>query len=194
MSRPYPSKHDNAQHLSSCAQLRSHSGACILMDRHWVQPLAKRAPHPEELDMLASWGWYVTGSPAVKTGLFVTAKGCPTGQQTPQNTTAQHYTYTDTLTAISTLPAAYTKPHTTFSIGLGPQKQRYKNRPKCAETRRRVWTNPCLDKGQGGGGGLAQSLSIRLFAFGGAYWPLATVHSDPLCVQTCFGCVNGAPG
>ena len=27
---------------------------------------------------------------------------------------------------------------------------------------------------------LAQGLSIRLFACGGAYWPLATAHSDPL--------------
>ena len=45
-----------------------------------------------------------------------------------------------------------------------------------------------------GGGGLAQGLGIRLFAFGGAYWPLATAHSDPLWVRTCFGCVNGAPG
>ena len=45
-----------------------------------------------------------------------------------------------------------------------------------------------------GGGGVAQSLGIRLFAFGGAYWPLATAHSGPLWVRTCFGCVNGAPG
>ena len=49
-------------------------------------------------------------------------------------------------------------------------------------------------KTQGFGGGLAQGLGIRLFAFGGAYWPLATAHSDPLWVRTCFGCVNGAPG
>ena len=48
--------------------------------------------------------------------------------------------------------------------------------------------------GSGRGGGLAQGLGIRLFAFGGAYWPLATAHSDPLWAQTCFGCVNGAPG
>ena len=27
---------------------------------------------------------------------------------------------------------------------------------------------------------MAQGLAIRLFAFGGAYWPLATAHSDPL--------------
>ena len=45
-----------------------------------------------------------------------------------------------------------------------------------------------------GGGGLAQGLGIRLFAFGGAYWPLATAHSDPLWARTCFGCVKGAPG
>ena len=45
-----------------------------------------------------------------------------------------------------------------------------------------------------GGGGLAQGLGIKLFAFGGAYWPLATAHSDPLWARTCFGCVNGAPG
>ena len=46
----------------------------------------------------------------------------------------------------------------------------------------------------GGAGGLAQGLGIRLFAFGGAYWPLATAHSDPLWARTCFGCVTGAPG
>ena len=45
-----------------------------------------------------------------------------------------------------------------------------------------------------GGGWLAQGLGIGLFAFGGAYWPLATAHPDPLWVRTCFGCVNGAPG
>ena len=45
-----------------------------------------------------------------------------------------------------------------------------------------------------GGGGVAQGLGIRLFAFGGAYWPLATAHSDPLWVRTCFDWVNGAPG
>ena len=38
-----------------------------------------------------------------------------------------------------------------------------------------------------GGGGLAQGLGIRLFAFGGAYWPLATAHSDPLWARTCRG-------
>ena len=64
---------------------------------------------------------------------------------------------------------------------------------------RRLWRHgllgqapPRLCKG-GGGGMLAQGLGIRLFAFGGAYWPLATAHSDPLWVRTCFGCVNGAP-
>ena len=41
------------------------------------------------------------------------------------------------------------------------------------------------------GGGLAQGLGIRLFAFGGDHWPLATAHSDPLWVRTCFGCVRG---
>ena len=39
--------------------------------------------------------------------------------------------------------------------------------------------------------GLAQGLGIRLFAFGGAYWPLAPAHSDPPWVRTCFGCVGG---
>ena len=43
-----------------------------------------------------------------------------------------------------------------------------------------------------GGGGGGVGLGIRLFAFGGAYWPLATAHSDPLWVRTCLGCVNGA--
>ena len=47
---------------------------------------------------------------------------------------------------------------------------------------------------EGGGGGLAQGLGITLFAFGGAYWPLATAQSDPLWARTCFGCVTGAPG
>ena len=39
--------------------------------------------------------------------------------------------------------------------------------------------------GHGGGGGV---LGVRLFAVGA----LATAHSDPLWVRTCFGCVNGA--
>ena len=47
---------------------------------------------------------------------------------------------------------------------------------------------------RGGGGGLAQGHGFRLFAFGGAYWPLATAPSDPLWDRTCFGCVNGAAG
>ena len=46
----------------------------------------------------------------------------------------------------------------------------------------------------GGGGAWHKGLGIRLFAFGGAHWPLATAHSDPLWARTCFGCVNGAPG
>ena len=50
-----------------------------------------------------------------------------------------------------------------------------------------------VDQGRGGGG-VAQSLGIRLFAFGGTYWPLATAHSDPLWARTCFGCVNGRGG
>ena len=41
-----------------------------------------------------------------------------------------------------------------------------------------------------GRGGVAQGLGIRLFAFGGAHWPLATAHSDPPCARTCFGRVN----
>ena len=49
------------------------------------------------------------------------------------------------------------------------------------------------DRMRGGGGG-AQGLGIYLFDFGGACWPLATAHSDPLWARTCFGCVNGAPG
>ena len=36
----------------------------------------------------------------------------------------------------------------------------------------------------GRGGGLAQGLGIRLFTFGGAYWPFATAHSDSLWVRT----------
>ena len=49
------------------------------------------------------------------------------------------------------------------------------------------------ESGRGGGrGGLAQGLGIRLLAFGGIYWPLATAHSDPLWARTCFGRVNGA--
>ena len=46
-------------------------------------------------------------------------------------------------------------------------------------------------RGAGGGGGLAQGLGIWLVAFGGAYWPLAIAHSDPLWVQICFGCGDG---
>ena len=58
------------------------------------------------------------------------------------------------------------------------------------------WRPGLLLKGGvlGGGGGLARGRGVGLFAFGGAYWPLATAHSDPLWARTCFGCVNGAPG
>ena len=42
-----------------------------------------------------------------------------------------------------------------------------------------------------GRGGLARGHGSGLFAFGGAFWPLALAHSDPLWVRKCFGCVNG---
>ena len=48
ISQPYPSQH-NTKHLSSSAELRYHSFACILIDRHRIEPLANRAPHLEEL-------------------------------------------------------------------------------------------------------------------------------------------------
>ena len=43
---------------------------------------------------------------------------------------------------------------------------------------------------QNGAGGGAPDHSFGLRAFGGAYWALATAHSDPLWVRTCFGCVK----
>ena len=60
-----------------------------------------------------------------------------------------------------------------------------------------VWSRGSVVRGRGGGGlaqGLGIRLFIRLFAFGGACWPLATAHSDPLWARMCFGCVNRAPG
>ena len=45
--------------------------------------------------------------------------------------------------------------------------------------------------GGSGGGGLARGHGVALFAFGGAYWPLALAHSDPLWARTWFGCVRG---
>ena len=50
ISQPYPSKHINTKHLSSSAQLKYHSVACILVDRHRIEPFANLAPHLEELD------------------------------------------------------------------------------------------------------------------------------------------------
>ena len=44
----------------------------------------------------------------------------------------------------------------------------------------------------GGGGGLAQGLSISLFAFGGTFWLFATAQFDPLWAPMRFGCNNGA--
>ena len=64
----------------------------------------------------------------------------------------------------------------------GHRVRRGSERPVCAAQ------NPAVFLG-----GLAQGLGVRLFAFGGAYWPLATAHADPLWARTCFGCVNGAP-
>ena len=51
-----------------------------------------------------------------------------------------------------------------------------------------------LDKEFVGHGGRGVWHKASVFAFGGAYGPLATAHSDPLWARTCFGCVNGAPG
>jgi hypothetical protein len=56
--------------------------ACILIDRHRIEPLANLSPHLEELDMLAFWGWHATGSLALKRDFFVTTKQCPTSIQT----------------------------------------------------------------------------------------------------------------
>ena len=42
------------------------------------------------------------------------------------------------------------------------------------------------------GGWVARGHGVGLFAFGGAYWPIATAHSDPLRVRTCFGSINRA--
>ena len=69
--------------------------------------------------------WYATGSPAVKRELFMTTKGCPTGQHTPQNTLAHGITtHTNLHQHFDTHmnPAACTKLQTTFSIGFGTAK------------------------------------------------------------------------
>ena len=58
------------------------------------------------------------------------------------------------------------------------------------KARKKIAPNPPME----GGGGVGQGLGIRLFAFGGAYWPLSTAHSDPLWARTCCGRVDGAPG
>jgi hypothetical protein len=57
-----PSKHGNTKHFSSCAQLGYHSIACILIDRHQIDPLANLTPHLEELDMFAFWAGLGAGS------------------------------------------------------------------------------------------------------------------------------------
>ena len=54
-------------------------------------------------------------------------------------------------------------------------------------TRRGLQRDTEVAHSVGKGGGLAQSLGFRLCAFGGAHWPLATAHSDPLWARTCFG-------
>ena len=54
------------KYFFSRAQLKYQSVACILTDRHRIETLANLAPHLEELDMLAFWGWYMTGSLAVR--------------------------------------------------------------------------------------------------------------------------------
>ena len=50
-----------------------------------------------------------------------------------------------------------------------------------------MWGAVCVCGWVGVGvGGLARGHGVGLFAFGGAYWPLALAHSDPLWVRTCF--------
>ena len=66
---------------------------------------------------------------------------------------------------------------------LGPNKIRSKR--KCSLGNAFV--------GHGWGGGMRPWFWLVL-RFGGAYWPLALAHPDPLWVRTCFGSVNGAPG
>ena len=75
-----------------------------------------------------------------------------TRQHIPQNTRAHGTAATPTLSPpISTGPAACTKPQTTFSIGLEPQKRWFQQTTQeCENT-----GSACLDKpvlGQGGGG------------------------------------------
>ena len=109
----------------------------------------------------AVYCWCVTGDPAMKTALFITAKGCPAGQASihpPERKSTWNCNYTNTLIPLLTLPAARTKLQTTFSIGLEPQKRWFKNRPKSAKSRGRVWTSPCLDKRVGGG--LLQTIPV----------------------------------
>jgi hypothetical protein len=74
-----------------------HSVACILTDRHRTEPLANLVPHLKEPDIVAFWGWYVTGNLVVKRDLVMTTKRCPTGQNTPQTTRAHGITGTPTL-------------------------------------------------------------------------------------------------
>ena len=56
ISQCYPSQYDNAKHSSSCAQLKYHSVACILIDKPLTEPLPNLGPHLEELDILAGQG------------------------------------------------------------------------------------------------------------------------------------------
>ena len=89
-------------------------------------------------------------------------------------------------------------------VGPAPTKFRAKKAPEAAEDpppsgadmapEKQVHGPFCFVARKRGGGGLAQGHGVGLSAFGGAYWPLALAHSDPLWVRTCFGCVNGAPG
>ena len=81
--------------------------------------------------------------------------------------------------ALMNLPDSACRPGTACGDGEDARSGQHTH-PESAVAK--VWCGESTARG--GGGGLEQGLVIRLF--GGAYWPLATAHSDPLWVPTWF--------
>ena len=101
--------------------------------------------------MLAFWGWYVTGSLAVKRELFMTAKGCPTchhAHKTQEHMKLQRHQHFSTYYD----PSCSLHSPTNLSLHwIGTAKTMD---PKKAEKCRNMEL-PCFDKhvlGRGGGG------------------------------------------
>ena len=155
ISQPCPSEHNNTKHLSSSVQLKYHSIACILIDRHRKEPLANLAPHREQLFNFIPLGKMAFHMAERNSSSMMewNAMPFPSTAQTETSQVQEQYQCTSifcthTLTLRLTAAATCTKLETTFSWYRSHKNHGFKKKPKNAETWGcRVRTSTCEGKG-----------------------------------------------